>query len=132
MDWLIPTLLLALTGSLTLVLVYLNLYLREREKHLSLWLASWSLYTVRFFFEVLMAVGWEHKILVAAAPLSGIWSRSVLALGYLSLFGKEAEEQLAGTLCRRKPLGHYRLTSFSFPSPWTTIPTLCFPRSQAS
>ncbi len=122
MDWLIPAIFLALTGSFTLVLVYLNLYLRERQKYLSLWLASWSLYAVRFIAEVLVALRWDHKMLVVADLLSGIWSAALLLWGTCLFSGKKLNSSWLA-LFAGGSLWVITGISFCFPPPWTTVPT---------
>ena len=122
MNWLIPALFLALTGSLTLVLVYLNLYLRERQRHLSLWLARWLLYALRFIFEILVALRWDYKILVAVDLLSGIWSAALLLWG-TCIFSEKKLNNNWLALFAGGSIWIITGLSFHLSSPWTTVPT---------
>ena len=121
MAWTTPAIFVGLTGSLILVFVYSNLYLRERQRHLSLWLASWSLYAVRFIFEALAALYGNQGILVMADLLCGVWSAALLLWGtclfserklsirWLAIFVAGSLWVIAGV-------------SQGFPSPWVTVP----------
>src|SRR5208282_4151637 len=89
MDWLVPALFVALTGSLVLVFTYLNLYLQERQKYLALWLTSWSVYTVRSIFDILVALWGNLRILVTMNHLSMLWSAVFLLWGTCLFSGKK-------------------------------------------
>jgi PAS domain S-box-containing protein/putative nucleotidyltransferase with HDIG domain len=89
MEWIVPAQLVTLTGSLILVFTYLSLYLQERQKYLAVWLASWSLYTVRSVFEILVILWGSHRMLVAMNLMSMVWSAALLFWGTYLFSGKK-------------------------------------------
>ena len=89
MSWILPAQLVTLTGSLILVFTYLNLYLQERQRYLAVWLASWSVYTARSVFEILVVLRGPHPVLVAMNLMSMVWSAALLFWGTRLFSGKE-------------------------------------------
>jgi PAS domain S-box-containing protein/putative nucleotidyltransferase with HDIG domain len=89
MEWIVPAQLVTLTGSLILVFTYLSLYLQERRKYLAVWLASWSLYTVRSIFEILVVLWGNHRMLLAMNLMSMVWSAALLFWGTCLFSGKK-------------------------------------------
>ena len=89
MSWIVPAQLVTLAGSLILVFTYLNLYLQERQRYLAVWLASWSVYTARSVFEILVVLRGPHPVLVAMNLMSMVWSAALLFWGTRLFSGKE-------------------------------------------
>ena len=121
MDRTTSAMFVGLTASLILLFAYSNLYLRERQRYLSLWLASWSLYAVRFIFETLAAPYSGQRTLVMADLLCGVWSAALLLWG-TCLF---SERKLNGrwlAIFAAVSLWVIVGVSLRFPSPWVTLP----------
>ncbi len=53
MQWLFPSVVATLAGTLIQTLTYCYLYYRERHKSLALWSIAWSIYVLRFVFLLL-------------------------------------------------------------------------------
>ena len=126
MSWLLPALFIALTGSLVLVFTYLNLYLQERQKYLALWLASWSLYAVRFVFEVLAVLWGNQAILLIMNQLSLLWSAAFLLWGTCLFSGKKLNDAWLA-LFAAGSIWIVASSSFHLSSPWTTVPIYLAP-----
>ncbi len=122
MDRLVPALIVALAGSLILVLAYLILYLQERRKYLLLWLAGFALYAVRSVFEIL-AVSWGNpEILAIMSLLSVIWSTVFLLWGTRLFSGKELSGRWLALFAAGSLWVIFGI-SLRLSSPWTTVPT---------
>ena len=126
MDWLLPALFIALVGSLVLVFTYLNLYLQERQRYLALWLVSWSLYVVRFAFDILGILWGSHAMLLIMNQMSLLWSAAFLLWGTYLFSGKKPKGAwlaffVAGSI--------WIVTSpyFHLSSQWTTAPAYLAP-----
>ena len=122
MDWLVPALFMALTGSLILVFTYLNLYLQERQKYLALWLASWALYATRSVFDIIIVLWGSQRMLLAVNHLMVLWSAVFLFWGTYLFSGKKPSGRwlplfVGGSLWIIVSI------SFRFSSLWTTVPT---------
>ena len=122
MNWLLPALFIALTGSLILVFTYASLYSQERQKYIALWLTAWLLYAIRCIFEVL-AVEWENQaILLVVNQLSLLWSAAFLLWGTCLFSGKRLN-RLWLALFTGGSIWIIAGLSFHLPYPWTTVPT---------
>jgi PAS domain S-box-containing protein len=88
MDWIVPAQLVTLACSLILVFTYLSLYLQERRRYLAVWLASWSLYTVRSIFEIVVVIWGSHPLLTVMNLMSMVWSGALLFWGTRLFSGK--------------------------------------------
>ena len=54
MDWLLPSVVAALTGTVVLVSIYAYLYRTYRTLFLGIWTLGWAVYVIRFVFELLL------------------------------------------------------------------------------
>jgi len=89
MEWIVSAQLVTLAGSLILIFAYLSLYLQERQRYLAVWVASWSLYTVRSIFEILVVLWGNHRLLVGMNQMSMVWSAALLFWGTCLFSGKK-------------------------------------------
>ncbi len=81
MDWLIPSIIASLSGSLVLLAAYLFLYLTEKERCLGVWTASWFVYTLRMGAMLGWSVMGQPGWLLAANQLCTLWSSLLLIWG---------------------------------------------------
>ncbi|MHB8763198.1 MAG: PAS domain-containing sensor histidine kinase [Deferrisomatales bacterium] len=81
MTWLLPAQVATLSSTVLLVLVYLYLFLEERERFLGIWAAGWGVYALRFVAD-LAAVAWGPSPFL---DLASQWS--AVASGVLLLWG---------------------------------------------
>ena len=122
MDWLVTALFVALIGSIIIAFTYLNLYLQERQRYLALWLMSWSLYVVRFVFEVLAVMRGNQSIFLIINHVSMLWSAAFLLWGTILFSGKKLNWRWPA-LFAGGSVWIIVSIAFHFPSPWTTVPT---------
>ena len=87
MDWLVPAIVATLSNTLILSLVYLYLYTQEREQSLQLFLASWTLYTLRFVF-MLLFVYWNRRWMLIANQTVTLLSAHLLLQSVRLWLGK--------------------------------------------
>jgi PAS domain S-box-containing protein len=100
MDWLIPSVVASLSGTLVLVLVYFYLFVQDRESYLGIWTAAWILYALQFIFRLQMLFNQETVILTIANQTTLLVSTLILLLGAYKLSD------------RPMPKGWYYLTGF--------------------
>lgn len=84
MDWLIPSAVANLVGSLVLTFVYIYLYAQDRHRYLGIWAISWCLYAGRFVLllvslltttSAIITIGIQSAILISGLFLiSGTYS----------------------------------------------------------
>jgi two-component system, cell cycle sensor histidine kinase and response regulator CckA len=88
MEWLVPAVASALAGSLILTVVYVHLYLEYRERHVQIWLVSWSVYCVRLALQLAMLLSHETPLLMAGNQIASLVSGIFLLWGSLLFAGK--------------------------------------------
>jgi len=81
MDWLVPSLIAVLFGSVILTGVFLYLYLSERVRFLQIWLWGWLIYSLRFLFMLHLAYNPDAAWAVLGSQLSAVWSALLIAMG---------------------------------------------------
>lgn len=86
MSWVIPAVTATLTGTLLLTVVYGYIYRQYREKFLGIWTAAWTLYTLRFVFELLMQYQNQKFIIITIAQQLTNLSSGVFLLWGTNVF----------------------------------------------
>lgn len=88
MTWVIPSVIATLCGTFVLTLVYWHLYSQYRERYIGIWAVGWSVYTVRFVFELLMNLHPEMMVLVVGQQLATLVSGIFVLWGTHAFLGK--------------------------------------------
>ncbi len=89
MEWLVPAVAATLSNSAILAVVYLYLWLRERERSLGILFLSWAIYTLRFVFMLLYVRAGSTYLLAANQALVLLSSHLILS-GFRLWTGKSA------------------------------------------
>jgi PAS domain S-box-containing protein len=79
MDALNPAILASLSSSLFLALIYAYFYIEDRELYLRIWTASWGIYALRLFFQLIAELSTRTPLLTLADQLAA-WISGVLLL----------------------------------------------------
>lgn len=92
MSWTISAVSATLFGTFLLTLVYWFIYKEYRERFLCLWSLSWTFYTVRFIFELLMQDKTGSLQIILGHQFSTLLSGLLLLMGTYSFLGKKVNE----------------------------------------
>jgi len=88
MSWMFPSAIATTVDTFILVLVYLYLYFQNRERYLGIWTLGWSIYLLRFVFELWMLVGPKSAVPLAAIQITAFVSGLFLLWGTYIFLGK--------------------------------------------
>jgi len=89
MSWIFPSVIATTVDTLILVLVYLYLYFQNRERYLGIWTLGWSIYMLRFAFELWMVGGTESVVPLVAIQITSFVSGLFLLWGTYIFLGKK-------------------------------------------
>lgn len=89
MSWLFPSAIATTIGTFILALVYLYLYFQNRERYLGVWTLGWSIYLLRFAFELWMLAGSKSAVPLAAIQVVAFVSGLFLLWGTYIFLGKK-------------------------------------------
>jgi len=93
MDWIIPSVIATLLGTVLLTHVYWYLFIRYRERFMKIWAISWTVYALRFTLELLAKSGMNWTLIVAGQQFA------TLASGLLFIVSGETTVKVA-PVCR--------------------------------
>ncbi len=100
MDWLFPSVVATLTGTLVLMCAFLYLYYIDRERSMKVWTVSWFIYAGRFVFFLLILKQGKSDLLLIANQLSALTSGVLLLWGtYIWAERKMAKFWFAAYAC---------------------------------
>lgn len=88
MNWTVPAIIAALTGTLTLTAVYGYLYFREKEKFVGLWTLGWLFYGLRFLISLYQIEIEQSYFAIVLHQLATLISGIFLLAGTYQLSGK--------------------------------------------
>ncbi len=89
MDWIIPSVIATLLGTVILAMVYWYLFVRYHERFMKIWAISWTFYLLRFFFELLVNSGTGESLFIAGQQVANLASGLLLMWGTYSFLGKQ-------------------------------------------
>ena len=91
MDWLFPSIVATLLGSIVLAVTYYVLYRSDQRTFLRYYTYAWCLYTLRFLF-MLCYEGWsdKHILLLMGSQLATLWSGVLLLMGTNAFLERKA------------------------------------------
>jgi len=92
LNWLFPSIVASLSGTLILAATYFYLYSLDRNRSLAIWGAGWGIYTLRFIFMLLFiseTFSPYRPLLLIANQLAVLVSGMVLLWGTFSFFSKK-------------------------------------------
>lgn len=81
MPWLTPSLIATASGTALLVFVYFYLYFIDRKQFLLIWAVSWSVYFIRFIFELCLVMNPGKDALLIGNQISSLMSGIILLWG---------------------------------------------------
>ena len=81
MNWMIPAIAGTMFGTAVLALVYMHLYFQYRTRFLAVWAIGWCVYSVRFVFAIVLALGIRSPLVLMANQ------GAALVSGFLLLWG---------------------------------------------
>jgi hypothetical protein len=84
MEWLFPSVVATLVGTLILTVIYFYLYIHDKQKFLLIWGVGWLVYACRFIFMLLLVSGVFKEFKIALIILNQL---CVLASGIILLKG---------------------------------------------
>ncbi|MBU0910838.1 MAG: PAS domain-containing protein [Proteobacteria bacterium] len=90
MNWLFPSIIASLCGTIILTATYFYLYSIDRNRSLAIWGAGWGVYALRFIFMLLFIsepFGNYHSPLLIANQLAVFVSGMILLWGTFTFFG---------------------------------------------
>ncbi|PKM81538.1 MAG: hypothetical protein CVU89_08565 [Firmicutes bacterium HGW-Firmicutes-14] len=88
MSWLIPSVTATLIGTVVLALLNWHLFGQHRERYLRLWALSWTIYSLRLVFEILIQAYGDTGIFVTGHQLATLFSGLLLLCGTYEFMGK--------------------------------------------
>jgi PAS domain S-box-containing protein len=88
MSWLMPAVITTFAVSVVLALVFLYLFLQERQRHLVIWTCAWVVYSLRFVFQILIVRYGYSEWLWFANQATTIASGILLLWGTFVFSGK--------------------------------------------
>lgn len=89
MDWIIPSVIATLLGTVLLTHVYWYLFIRYRERFMKIWAISWTVYALRFTLELLAKSGMNWTLIVAGQQFATLASGLLFMWGTYSFLGKQ-------------------------------------------
>ena len=95
MDWLFPAVASSTVASAILAFAYWFLYYQYRERFLKIWALSWSVYCLRFLFQLFIISAGESPALVFGNQFSALLSAVLLQWGSFIFLGRTAPRWLA-------------------------------------
>lgn len=122
---LLPAIVATFVSSLLLCLIYLYLYLQERDKSLLIWTIAWGIYSLRFLFRLLLTFS-------ASSPLLGFANQiNALLFSLFLLWGAFlwAEKKMKRSWFVATAAGAVWITIASYIQAdflWLTLPTFVF------
>lgn len=93
MSWMLPSVILTLSGTLVLFLVYLHLYMQNKERYLAIWTAGWAVFALRFIVEILMMTTKGSAVLLIANQLFNLGSGFLLLWGTYEFAGRKLQKK---------------------------------------
>jgi PAS domain S-box-containing protein/putative nucleotidyltransferase with HDIG domain len=125
MSWLLPSLISVLAGTILLAITYAYLYFQERHRHVGIWALSWTLYAVRFAFELVAEIARPQPALTIAAQLAALSSGLVLLWGTL-VFTRRKLSRAWLAIVAAGSAWVVISAIFRFNFTWLTLPTFFF------
>ena len=89
LDWLLPSVIATLVGTVILIVAYSFLYFQDRQPFLKIWTIGWGIYGLRFVFQIWLLLGGNEVLLQIAIQSSSLISGFFLIWG-TSLFAGRA------------------------------------------
>ncbi|OGO71716.1 MAG: hypothetical protein A2Z49_06830 [Chloroflexi bacterium RBG_19FT_COMBO_56_12] len=89
MDWLNPSLVASLAGTVFLATIYFYLYLQDKEHFLGLWTVSWCVYALRLVFQLWAEVKGPSIALTIADQMATWISGLLLLWGAFAFLGRQ-------------------------------------------
>ena len=81
MSWYIPAEIAQMSMTLVLSIMFIFIYLYDRRKYILIWAISWITWSLKFIFEILIALGQNHKTFIAINLLCWLFGSMLLAYG---------------------------------------------------
>ena len=81
MNWLVPSIIATLTGTVILTFCFYYLYVQDPQKYLKIWTVGWGVYITRYVFMLLFLLWRESPFLMIGNQLT------TLVSGFLLLYG---------------------------------------------
>ncbi len=99
MTWFIPSEIAQLSMDVILSLVFLYLYLNDRKSYILVWSIGWGVWSLKYFFEILLYLGNPTKFLEIATLLCWLFGSFLLAYGTFIFINKKIPKYFSlGTL----------------------------------
>jgi two-component system, cell cycle sensor histidine kinase and response regulator CckA len=124
MSWLLPAVTANISSAILLTLLYLYLYLQDRQRYLKIWMFSWAVYSLRFVLNLFLADN-PPPILLLTTELAHLASGVLLLYGsYIFINKPFPRAWLAGTILTAAWLPMALVFNFSFQA--TILPVFLF------
>nr|WP_319394712.1 PAS domain-containing protein [uncultured Desulfobacter sp.] len=81
MNWLFPSVIATMIGTILLSLTYFYLYLTDHKKYLGIWTISWAIYTTRFIFMLFLIQGYKSPIFLIGNQITTLISGIIFLWG---------------------------------------------------
>jgi len=128
LDWLFPSIVASLSGTLILAATYFYLYSIDRNRSLAIWGAGWGIYALRFLFMLLFIsepfTPYRPPLLIAN-QLALLISGMILLWGTYSFFCKKIPRPWLAISCLIAPLIIWSGLA-NLPFLFHSLPTYCF------
>lgn len=125
MPWIVPPIIATLCGTFVLTLVYWYLYSQYRERFIGTWAVGWSVYTVRFVFELFMHLYPDITVFTIGHQLSTLLSGFFIMMGTFAFLERQVSKWMVyGTVLNAV----WMIIGISVNFPWTilNLPTFLF------